>query len=269
MLLGKRLSAAVLLAWVGCLAAVPAARAQVEDAAHLFHPQAVRKADQRIEEMRQRFGKTLRIETIDAPPAERVRKINLGDAKMRDEDFDQWTRERIAAAKLDGIYVLVCLKPRYVRVTVHPDEIGETLFTEDDQRFLHRLMDRWLQKQHRNDDHLLIAVDYVGDKLSSHAPVDMTQWLLGLSVIGGILCFWALLGTIRVRLRKRTPAEAGVRVEDESGRSIAVLGGGIGAVSGQWLFDRLTRPRRRSAAPVPQNLTAPEREQPEHFPEEP
>ena len=239
MLLGKRSSAAVLLAWLGCFAAVPAVRAQVEDEAHLFHAQAIGKANQRIEEMRQRFGKTLRLETIASPPAERVRQINLGDAKMREEFFEEWIKERIAATKLDGIYVLVCLEPRYVRVAVHPDEIGDTLFTEEDQKFLHKMLDHWLVKQHRNDDHLLIAVDYVGDKLSSHAPVAMTQWLLGLSVIGGVLCFWALLVMVRARLHKRTPAETGVRVEDESGRSIAVLGGGIGAVSGQWLFDRL------------------------------
>jgi hypothetical protein len=44
---------------------------------------------------------------------------------------------------------------------------------------------------------------------------------------------------VRARLRKRGPASAGVHDADDSGRSIAVLGGGIGAVSGQWLVNRL------------------------------
>ncbi len=282
MMLDKRLSEAVLL--LGAVFA-PAARAQVHDNAHLFQPQAVTRAEQRIEDMRKRFHKTLLLETIEAPPAERVKDINLGDARMRNAFFDDYVAERIKAEKLDGIYVLICMGPKVVRVAVSPEDT-RAVFTERNQKFLRNLViDRIqpenpnqgeiqrfvnsLRKKRRNDDGLLAAVDYVAGKLESNGPVDASRFLIGLMIVAGVLVFWTLTVMVRSRLRKWTPAEAGVRLEDEGGRSIAVLGGGIGAVSGQWLFNRLTRRWRRPAAPVTENATAEAPRQPEHFPEEP
>jgi hypothetical protein len=282
MLFKRRLSAAVFL--VG-IVVTPAARAQVHDNAQLFSPEAIRKADQRIEEMRRRFGKTLLIETLQAPPEECVKDINLGDAKMRDEFFAAWVDNAIDEAKLDGIYVLICREPKVVRVAVHPDSTT-AVFTKRNQKFLHDLIiDRIqpdnpnqgdvqrlvnsLRKKRRNDDGLLAAVDYVAGKLESNGPVDESRFLMGLMIIAGVLCFWTLLVMMRGRLRKWTPAEAGVHVEDEGGRSIAVLGGGIGAVSGQWLFSRLTRRWRRPPATVAENVPAEEPKPSDHFPEEP
>src|SRR5579863_1385682 len=119
MLFDKRLSTAVLL--LGIVSA-PAARAQIRDEAHLFQSQAISKAEQRIEEMRRRFGKTLLLETLQAPPPECVKDINLGDAKMRKEFFDAWVEKAIEDSKLNGIYVLICMEPEVVRVAVFPDD---------------------------------------------------------------------------------------------------------------------------------------------------
>src|SRR5262249_10318977 len=155
-------------------------------------------------------------------------------------------------------------EPRHIQVVVRPDET-EQVFTRRNQQFLRGLLvDRIqpdnpdqggvqrllnsMRKTRRNDDGLLAAVDYVEGKLEYNRPVDQTNWLWGVAIIGGVLVCWAFLVVVRYRLRKHTPPEAGVRVEDESGRSIAVLGGGIGAVSGQWLFDRITGRWRRPAA---------------------
>jgi len=265
MLLRKRL-AAVLVAWVGGLVAAPLARAQVKDDAHLFQPPAIRTADLRIDEMRGRFNKTLLIETFSAPPTERVKAVNLGDAKMRAALFDKWVAERVQQTKLNGIYVLICVQPEHVHVAVSPED-NEELFTERNQEFLQGHLLRALRKRRRIDDGLIVAVNYVGGKLESNEPVDWSRWLEGMSAVGGVVCFWVLLVTVRARLRKHTPSGAGVRIEDESGRSIAVLGGGIGAVSGQWLFDRLTR-RHPLAAPATENEATPSLHA-EHFPEEP
>jgi hypothetical protein len=173
------------------------------------------------------------------------------------------------------------MEPKVIRVAVSPKDT-ERVFTKRNQKFLSDLViDRIqpdnpsqgevqrlvnsLRKKRRNDDGLLAVVDYVAGKLESNGPVDESRFLMGLMIIGGVLCFWTLLVMVRSRLRKWTPAEAGVHLEDESGRSIAVLGGGIGAVSGQWLFNRLTRRWRRPAVPV--TTEAPK--QPDHLPEEP
>jgi hypothetical protein len=265
----KRSSWPVLLACGGLLAAAPPVRAQVHDGAKLFKPEAIQKADKQIEQIREMFGKGLVIESVYEAPPDRAKSANLKDAKQRKEFFDKWAQERIRALRVNGVYVLICLEPRHIEVTV--TEGTEKLFTEWNQRQLHRLLVDKLQpdnpdqggvqelfnklrKKRSNDDGLLAAVHYVEAKLDWNRPVDQTNWLIGLGIIGGLLAFWMLLGLVRMRLRRRTPAGAGVREEDESGRSIAVLGGGIGAVSGEWLFDRVRSAGRRvrhGVAPQP------------------
>src|SRR5262249_58651952 len=88
-----------------------------------------------------------------------------------------------------------------------------------------------------------------GGRWTRTGPADMTRWYEGLAVMGGMLGAWVVLGLASRKLRKGTPAEAGVHHGDDSGRSIAVLGGGIGAVCGQWLVDRWSH--RRQPRPVP------------------
>jgi len=250
----------VLVACGGLVAAAPAARAQVHDGAKLFKPEAIEKADQQIKHIRERYGRGLVIETVSAVPPDRAKRYNLKDAGQRKECFEDWANERIRAERLNGISVLICLEPRHIQVTV--TEGTENLFTEWNRRQLHALLVDKLQpdnpdqsgvqeffnklrKKRSNDDGLLAAVGYVESKLEWNRPVDQTNWLIGLGIMAGILIFWMFLGLIRLRLRKRTPAGSGVRAEDESGRSIAVLGGGIGAVSGEWLFERVRSVGRR------------------------
>lgn len=264
MMTSRRFVWTLLVGVAGCLAAAPAVRAQVQDEAHLFSPEAIKKANQRIEEFRKRFGKGLILATFKTPPEEQARAINFDDARMRKKFFNDWIERNSAKAHLDGIYVLICEKPMFIQMVVSPPET-EQVFTSLNQRRLRELLIDRLQpanpnqglfnrflnsvrKKRKNDDGLLAAVDYVEEKLDYNRPVDRTNWLLSLGTIGVVLGFWSLLVLVRARLRKRTPAAAGVGVEDESGRSIAVLGGGIGAVSGQWLFDKIFRRRKQPAA---------------------
>jgi hypothetical protein len=98
------------------------------------------------------------------------------------------------------------------------------------------------------DKALLSGISYIESYM--WRPVDQTRWYIGLSVIGALLGVWLFLAILRARLRKKTPVEAGVHGVDESGRSIGVLGGGIGAVSGQWFYDRLFSPPPPAPAAV-------------------
>ena len=282
MLFDKRSFAAVLLLGI---AGGQAARAQVHDNAQLFQPQAVSRADERIEDMRKRFHKTLLLETFEEPPADRVKDINLNDSKMREELFEQWVKDRVAAEKVDGVYVLICMEPKAVRVAVNPDDTRAVFTKENQKRLRQMVIDRiqpdnpnqalfwrWansVRQKRRNDDGLLDVVGYVGEKLRWNEPVDTSRFLEGLMIIAGVLCFWTLLVMVRARLRKWTPAESGVHIEDEGGRSIAVLGGGIGAVSGQWLVNSLFRRRRRPAPSLTGNVPAEAANNPDNLPEEP
>src|SRR5262249_14918099 len=156
----------------------------------------------------------------------------------------------------------ICLEPRelYIKVT----QAKEEFFTRRNLNNLDRLLKgklvddfphrgaHWPWKKRDNDEALLAGIDFIERKFDYNRPVDMTSWAGGRGAIGAARGGGAVRGGARVRPRKRTPPGAGVPPEDESGRSIAVLGGGIGAVTGQWLSALLFRRRRReAAAPAP------------------
>jgi hypothetical protein len=224
---------AALLGGAPCLA-------QVEDYAKLFKPKTVEEANKRIEKIREETGKQVRVLTFP---------------KLK-EVFGKWAQEDIKKLEdFQGIHILICQDPLHIEITVTDDT--KPMFNKRDSA---RLYKRLLAMQPDNPDHsylgkmsravigsepspdkaLLSGISYI--EYYMWRPVDQTRWYIGLSVIGGLLGVWMLLAILRARLRKRTPLEAGVHGADESGRSIGVLGGGIGAVSGQWFYDRLFAP---------------------------
>ncbi|MBI1917489.1 MAG: TPM domain-containing protein [Planctomycetes bacterium] len=234
---------------------------RVVDEAHLFKPETIGKADRQIKQLRQRFAKDLTIATVSAAPEIDTEAYNLKDAGQKKEFLDDWVRDR--ASRLDGIYVLVCLDPKVIHVFVSEG----APFTDLNKRQLYRLLVDRIQpdnpdqgavqeifnkfrKKRDNDAGLLAAVDLVEAKLDWNRPVDLSNWMLGLGAMGGLLGVWIFLGVVRIRLRRTTPADAGVHDADDSGRSIAVLGGGIGAVCGEWLFGHVLSAGRSVARVV-------------------
>lgn len=234
---------------------------RVIDEAHLFKPDAIEKADRQIKHIRARFGTDLTIVTLKGLSEIDTDPYNLDNADQKRELFDEWVRAR--ASRLDGIYVVICLDPKMIHIVVSEG----TDFTDLNRRNLYRLLVDRIQpdnpdqgavqgffnkfrKKRDNNEGLLAAVDFVEAKLNANRPVDLTNWMFGMGAIAGILGVWIVLGLVRMRLRRRTPAEAGVHDADDSGRSIAVLGGGIGAVCGDWLFGRVLWASRKVARVV-------------------
>jgi hypothetical protein len=233
----------------------------VKDPAGLFTPKAIEKADREIEQIRQIHKKQLIILTRKEPPEEWTEKHNLDDAKDRRHFFKEWIRYEMSSYKdFDGIFVLISEKPEDIEIYVSPDtepyfgewyqkELFKILAVEIQpdnprQSLFREVITRFnLHKQRGNDYALITAIDFVRRKLDWNTPVEQDNWVLGLGAIGGLLVLWVFLGILRNRLRKRTPASAGVQETDDSGRSIGVLGGGIGAITGQWLASLLFGPR--------------------------
>jgi hypothetical protein len=240
--------------------------AQVEDNAKLFKPKTIEEANKRIEKIREETGKQVRVVTFAKIRGDPTKlDLNLEDAGHRKKLFSEWAQDDLK--KLDdfkGIHILICQEPLHIEITI-TDDINKSMFSKRDRE---RLYKRLLAIQPDNpdqtfrrktwqavfgqepnpDDGLLSGISYIEYNL--WRPVDQTRWYIGLSVIGALLGVWLFLAILRARLRKRTPAETGVHGADESGRSIGVLGGGIGAVSGQWFYDRLFAPPPQAPASV-------------------
>jgi hypothetical protein len=200
----------------------------------------------------------------------------VSDAGQRNKLFDEMAREHIKELKLDGVHLLICQEPRHIAVTVTEDT--EKLFGDWYQRHLKKrtigkfqpdnpdqhifqVLRNKLRQGARPNDGLTEALDYIALKLDYNREIDHTNFKLGCVAIGGLLGFAAILGVMRSRLRATTPPDAGVHDTEVSGRSIAVLGGGIGAVTGQWIYNRLFGPRREDELAVTEE-PPPEMEQP-------
>jgi hypothetical protein len=171
---------------------------------------------------------------------------------------------------IDGIYVLISLDPKAIHIVVSEG----TPFTERNRHQLYELLVDYIQpenpdqdflqgllgkfkKKRDNDKGLLAAVDFVEAKLIDNRPIELGNWMFGMGAMAGLLGVWMVLGMVRLRLRRTTPADAEVHDADDSGRSIAVLGGGIGAVCGEWLFGTVHSAGRSVAQTVGPPAQAP------------
>jgi hypothetical protein len=248
----------------------PALHAEVIDGAGLFKPGTVKQADQDIAKMREETHKDLVVVTMVKPP-EDAKSANLEDAGELRRLFGKWMEGRVKGTDFDGVYVVICQKPRHIQVMVYPEKTQEQ-FTAWYQKLLLRRLIGKIQPDNPNqtipqefwnrnvaklwrkdgaDAGLREAVTFVSSTFDSLRPVDKENFYLSLGIMGGMLIFWLILSIARGQLRKRGPKEAGVYDADDSGRSIAVLGGGIGAVAGEWLVQHVFRRKPDVSVPAP------------------
>src|SRR5438132_967208 len=87
-----------------CLTAAAAAplRAAVVDEAGYFSAEAVRRADEDIQEVRRQTGKDLVIETVKGVPEDQARAVRSLSKTGRDEFFTRWAEERARDRAVDG-----------------------------------------------------------------------------------------------------------------------------------------------------------------------
>ena len=119
--------------WVAALAvlcsAVPAARGQVRDDARVFGSSAVADANRAMGQLEQKFHKQLVVDTIPSLPADAKAALQQ---QTKDAVFKRVTDARASAARVNGVYVLICMDPKYIDVAAGRETISRGIFTEDD-----------------------------------------------------------------------------------------------------------------------------------------
>jgi len=139
----------------------------VEDDGGFFSEKAKQKADEEIAQIKKRFDKDLLIETFSKAP-DSISKVNLKDAKEKDEFFLKWAKDRASNADVRGVYVLICKQPSYVRVIEGRRERDSGAFTNDNAKELAKILIGKL-KEKKNDEALQEAVAYVHKVFQDHA----------------------------------------------------------------------------------------------------
>jgi TLP18.3/Psb32/MOLO-1 phosphatase superfamily protein len=164
----RAVAAIVLAGWLASAAPVSASAVApvIKDDGKFFSDDARAKADEQIRKIYHDFGKDLLIETFATVPADKAKDVNLKDKDARERFFEEWARERARDAEVNGIYILICKEPAHLQVEVG-NETQKKAFTLSDREELVRGLAKKL-RDHKEDEGLLDAVNFVGRKLREH-----------------------------------------------------------------------------------------------------
>jgi uncharacterized protein len=146
------------------LVATPAG-AQVRDDAGFFTPNAVERANQLISQLRQQTKRELYVETIPAVPSDlRGRLQSAGPERF----FADYSQNKAQQAGVDGVYVLVCREPSYLKVAVGDATQRAGLFTTANRdQLASTLLTSFKARQY--DQGLLDAVALVQRTMTANA----------------------------------------------------------------------------------------------------
>jgi hypothetical protein len=133
---------------------------EIKDEAKFFSADAIKKANEIIRDIAVKYGKDLRIETFTAVPGDDTdrEKVRAMSAQEKTEFFHNWAVKRAEAAKVQGVYILICKDPTFFKI-----EVGKQSKAIFDDKAVARLgkvlMDSFKDKKF--DDGLLAGVKFV------------------------------------------------------------------------------------------------------------
>jgi hypothetical protein len=213
-------------------------RSPIKDGAHLFRPETIADANQKIRELRRAFAVGVVVETLPAAPAGEAGRLKKASAREVAAFFDHWAKERAAGFGLDGVYVLVCQEPKYVHVGTYPPASEEAFTSKNAERLRKHLVTELGKKGPGHDKALLAALAEVRSVVQDNlaARDSAIGWMTIAWVLAGILGFWLCLGLLRAKMTASSP---GAPKAGEVGMLSGVLGGMFGTVAGHWIYDLL------------------------------
>ncbi len=167
--MNRRTTATLAAAVAPLLWLASAAHAQVHDEAHLLSPDAVTSANSAIQQMQQAHNKGLVYETIPKVSDENMAAAKADQAAY----FKASTTNRMEKLQVNGVYVLVCMDPKYVEVRGGRETMARGDFTAADIARLSTQLKADLRGGN-NDQALSDAVDTVnrayGANITGSAP---------------------------------------------------------------------------------------------------
>ena len=90
----------------------------LKDDGKFFSKEGIEKANKKIREIYEKYKKDVVVETMTTLTADQERKIKEdGEAKF----FAKLTSDRGKEIGLNGVYILVCKQPKYLRVHMDPE----------------------------------------------------------------------------------------------------------------------------------------------------
>jgi len=142
-----------------------AAVAEVVDNAGFFSADAVRQANQKLDDLDAQHHKQMRVETYAQIPADQ--RNGYTDANQR-QFFQRWTVRRAEQAGVNGVMVLICREPAQIQVEIGKRTAASGVFTQADRvRMVKALGDAFKAKNY--DDGLNRAAEIFASAISSRS----------------------------------------------------------------------------------------------------
>lgn len=159
---------------VGIAISVPASQAgvhQLWDEAHFASVQTIDQVNAILDDIHQRFGKDLMIETFASIPDDL--KPNL-EKDGKDKFYQTWTRSEADQLGVNAVMILITGDPPHLQVEVGTETQKKVFTIADRDELVQRLAGEFRQKKF--DDGLRDAAEFVRDRMAQNlAPPPATQ----------------------------------------------------------------------------------------------
>lgn len=138
----------------------------VQDGGKFFAANAARAAAADADDVAQKHGIDVLVETFAGPPADQAAKVRNLSGPERAKFFQTWAAERVREAGVNGVYILVCKEPSFLQIEVTPK--AQTVIDDTARDRVRDLLLADLREK-RYDEGLLLAVAYVRAKCAAAA----------------------------------------------------------------------------------------------------
>lgn len=243
------LAATLLLGTVGARAAAGG----IQDDGAFFSEFAKVNATGTINDVASRLHKDIAVQTFATVPEDMKASVLTADKATANRGFSQWAEQLARSKKVNGVFIMLVKQPAHLQVVVGTDTQRQAFTLADRATLVQRMLGQL--RQHKNDDALIDAVNFISTTMQSHrsgaaSPLSSsrahasqqggTSWL---PTIGIVLLIWLGFSLIRGLFRSMSGGGGVGGLGQPYGSGGGgffqnMLGSMFGAAAGMWVYDQ-------------------------------
>lgn len=152
----------------GCLVFVRPAAAvfppPIRDDGKFFSAEALEKANKKVRQIYEEYGRDVVVETFAAIPADLEKKYKDMGKK---EFFAEWARTRAKELGVHGVYVLICKRPSRIEVETDSATLKKAFTFGEREKLSQKVAGKFREKKF--DEGLQDGLDFVAMTLKANA----------------------------------------------------------------------------------------------------
>jgi uncharacterized membrane protein YgcG len=161
--LGRSVAVSVMIMALAVATRTAAIAPEVRDQGMFFTADTIKQANEEIRDLMRKYERDLLVETFVTVPENQKEKVRKMSREEKHEFFRSWANERVQTNVVNGVYILVCADPTYVRL-----EITARVRSAFDKAAIDKLNEALLKRfeMKQFDEGLLAAIKVVRDRFA-------------------------------------------------------------------------------------------------------